>query len=75
LIIVSKNTDFRERSFVDGHPPKVIWLDVGNAGTKQVAELLRENRDRIQAFGRQGPAARMLSPRPVRSIAYELTID
>jgi predicted nuclease of predicted toxin-antitoxin system len=29
LIIVSKDTDFRERSFVDGHPPKVIWLDVG----------------------------------------------
>ncbi len=30
--IVSKDTDFRERSFVEGHPPKVIWLDVGNAG-------------------------------------------
>jgi predicted nuclease of predicted toxin-antitoxin system len=53
LIIVSKDTDFRERSFVDGHPPKVIWLDVGNAGTNQVTELLRENRDRIQAFEEQ----------------------
>ena len=31
--IVSKDTDFRERSFVEGFPPKVIWLDVGNAGT------------------------------------------
>jgi predicted nuclease of predicted toxin-antitoxin system len=26
--IVSKDTDFRERSFVEGFPPKVIWLDV-----------------------------------------------
>ena len=23
--IVSKDTDFRERSFVEGFPPKVIW--------------------------------------------------
>jgi predicted nuclease of predicted toxin-antitoxin system len=53
LIIVSKDTDFRERSFVSGHPPKVIWLDVGNAGTDKVAELLRENRDRIQRFEEQ----------------------
>jgi predicted nuclease of predicted toxin-antitoxin system len=30
--IVSKDTDFRERSFVEGFPPKIIWLDVGNAG-------------------------------------------
>jgi predicted nuclease of predicted toxin-antitoxin system len=31
--IVSKDTDFRERSYVEGFPPKIIWLDVGNAGT------------------------------------------
>ena len=31
--IISKDTDFRERSFVRGAPPKVIWLDVGNVGT------------------------------------------
>ena len=33
LAIVSKATDFRERSYVEGFPPKIIWLDVGNAGT------------------------------------------
>ena len=38
--IVSKDTDFRERSFVEGFPPKVIWLDVGNAGTTAIADLL-----------------------------------
>jgi len=53
LMIVSKDTDFRERSFVEGFPPKVIWLDVGNANTTQVAELLRKQRDRVQAFGNQ----------------------
>jgi predicted nuclease of predicted toxin-antitoxin system len=38
---VSKDTDFRERSYVEGSPPKVVWLDVGNAGTDAIEELLR----------------------------------
>ena len=36
FVIASKDTDFRERSFVEGSPPKVIWLDVGNAGTRWI---------------------------------------
>ena len=28
FMIVSKDTDFRERSYVEGFPPKTIWLDV-----------------------------------------------
>jgi predicted nuclease of predicted toxin-antitoxin system len=50
LTIVSKDTDFRERSYVEGPPPKVIWLDVGNAGTTQIAELLRRERERAERF-------------------------
>ena len=38
LVIVSKDTDFRERSYVEGFPPKVIWLDVGNAGRRAIAD-------------------------------------
>ena len=48
--IVSKDTDFRERSFVEGAPPKVIWLDVGNAGTAVIVFLLRQELQRILAF-------------------------
>ena len=48
--IVSKDTDFRERSYVEGFPPKVIWLDVGNAGTGAIAALLRGERERIERF-------------------------
>jgi len=43
---VSKDTDFRERSFVEGFPPRIIWLDVGNAGTRSIADLLRRERHR-----------------------------
>jgi predicted nuclease of predicted toxin-antitoxin system len=48
--IVSKDIDFRERSYVEGAPPKVVWLDVGNAGTPEIAELLRRERQRIERF-------------------------
>lgn len=50
LMIVSKDNDFRQRAFVLGPPPKVIWLDVGNARTSAVATLLLANLERIERF-------------------------
>jgi predicted nuclease of predicted toxin-antitoxin system len=47
---VSKDSDFRERSYVEGAPPKVVWLDVGNAGTDAIAGLLRMHRQTIAGF-------------------------
>jgi len=40
--IVSKDNDFRQRSFLEGSPPKIVWLSVGNAGTALIALLLRQ---------------------------------
>ena len=48
--IVSKDSDFRQRAFLEGPPPKVIWLSVGNAGTSAIAGLLRSTLARIQTF-------------------------
>lgn len=53
FIIASKDTDFRERSTVEGFPPKMIWLDVGNAGTVVIANLLRQERERVIEFEKQ----------------------
>ena len=39
LTIVSKDNDFRQRSFLAGFPPKVVWLNVGNAGTRAIEAL------------------------------------
>jgi predicted nuclease of predicted toxin-antitoxin system len=50
LMIVSKDNDFRQLSFLHGPPPKVVWLSVGNAGTDVIGDLLRRSRDRIAAF-------------------------
>ena len=49
--IVSKDNDFRQRAFLSGPPPKVIWLDVGNAGTEQIVELLRARAPEVNRFG------------------------
>lgn len=54
--LVSKDSDFRDRSFVKGAPPKVVWLDVKNAGTESIADLLRENRERVSAFAESSDA-------------------
>jgi len=48
--ILSKDDHFRQFSFAFGHPPKVVWLDVGNAATEGVAELLLHNEKRLDAF-------------------------
>ena len=50
LAIVSKDTDFRERSALEGFPPKVIWLDVGNAGTADIANLLQREQANLATF-------------------------
>lgn len=50
FVIVSKDDDFRQLSFLRGHPPKVVWLTVGNAGTAVIAELLLRNQERLAAF-------------------------
>ena len=48
--LVSKDNDFRQLSFLNGPPPKVIWLSVGNARTDAIAALLIRNRERVDAF-------------------------
>ena len=42
--------DFRQRSFLFGHPPKIVWLRVGNCSTKAIEALLRSRAADIEAF-------------------------
>jgi predicted nuclease of predicted toxin-antitoxin system len=38
--IVSKDSDFQERSVLRGHPPKVVWLRAANSTTALIENLL-----------------------------------
>ena len=57
LSIVSKDSDYHQRSFVFGPPPKVIWLRIGNKSTLQIEQLLRSRLAEIEAFGENPDAA------------------
>ena len=48
--LVSKDADFHQRSLVLGHPPKVVFLRIGNCPTDQVIHLLRINQPLMSAF-------------------------
>ena len=48
--IVSKDADFHQRSFVHGHPPKVVWLRFGNCSTERMIASLRRHVGDLLAF-------------------------
>jgi len=50
FVIVSKDSDFHQRSFVFGFPPKVIWIRRGNCPTTDIEKVLREHRSSILEF-------------------------
>ncbi|WP_323130066.1 DUF5615 family PIN-like protein [Microcystis aeruginosa] len=37
----SKDADFHQRSLLYGHPPKFIYLRIGNSSTAKIIEILR----------------------------------
>jgi predicted nuclease of predicted toxin-antitoxin system len=63
FLLVSKDTDFYERSVLYGAPPKVIWLRIGNSTVRETADLLRSQYIRIRRFN-DDPAASFL---PIRT--------
>ena len=40
-----------------GPPPKVVWLRLGNGPTAEVAQVLRDYSEAIEAFVADGDAA------------------
>ena len=59
LMIISKDSDFQQRALLYGHPPKVIWVRLGNCTTAAVAGLLRMRHGDVLAF-EADPAASFL---------------
>ena len=51
FVILSKDSDFHQRSLLYGHPPKFIYLRIGNCPTSRIVQILRDNLDIINQFG------------------------
>ncbi len=50
LSIVSKDSDFQQRSLLFGAPPKVISLRVGNCPSSRIEKLLRDHSVSLHTF-------------------------
>jgi predicted nuclease of predicted toxin-antitoxin system len=51
FVLVSKDSDFYQRSLVYGHPPKFVYLRIGNSPTSKIVRILKDNFDTIVQFG------------------------
>ena len=50
MTIVSKDSDFYQRSLLEGPPPKVVWIQRGNCSTRSIETLLRRHRAELESF-------------------------
>jgi predicted nuclease of predicted toxin-antitoxin system len=63
FVIVSRDSDFQERSLVAGHPPQVVWLKIPNRSKTVVHNILLDHRSEIeQALLEQNLACVEISP-------------
>ena len=62
--VVSKDTDFYQRSIIFGHPPKFIWLRVGNGPTSLITNLLRSRCELIREFIQSETESLLILERP-----------
>ncbi|HWB55195.1 MAG TPA: DUF5615 family PIN-like protein [Tepidisphaeraceae bacterium] len=51
FVILTKDEDFQILSFTRGHPPKVVWLRLGNGPTEQLVAVIKQYRQIIEDFG------------------------
>jgi len=48
--IVSKDSDFQERSQIAGSAPRVVWIRRGNCSTQEIEAMLRKHALRVAAL-------------------------
>lgn len=60
--IVSKDSDFQQRSLLHGAPPKFIWVRVGNCTTKRIESLLRRYSAAIHTFDMDDSKSHLMVP-------------
>jgi len=49
--IVSKDSDFYQRSLLYGHPPKLVWLRIGNCNRDILVALMIKYKEQIYLLG------------------------
>jgi predicted nuclease of predicted toxin-antitoxin system len=60
--IVTKDSDFDQRAFLLGPPPKVVWVHLGNCTTRDVEQLLNGRAQDLADFHADAQAALLILP-------------
>ena len=50
FMLVSKDSDFQQRSLLYGPPPKIVWLRLGNCTRQQLVRLITDHERDIRAL-------------------------
>ncbi len=61
--VVTKDADFNEMAVLNGSPPKIIWLQLGNCTTSDVEAAFRSNSAAILEFCDDESASTLMIPR------------
>ena len=56
-VILSKDADFHQMSFLYGPPPKVVWIRRGNCSTSEILKILRGHVEDLVAFDENSETA------------------
>lgn len=48
--ILTFDSDFIDISVLNGFPPKIIWLRIGNSSTESIIKIIRNNNSTIKEF-------------------------
>lgn len=57
LVLVTRDQDFERLSVARGAPPKVVWIDIHNARSSEVASLLLQRAPLLARFAADPDAA------------------
>ena len=60
--ILTKDTDFQHRSLLEGGPPKIILVRLGNCTTDRVEIIVRNSLNAIDAFMIDADSALLVIP-------------
>lgn len=52
-VLVTRDADFHRLSLLNGAPPKVVWLRIGNCTTSDIVRLLTEHAEAVRQFEAQ----------------------
>jgi len=56
FVVVTKDSDFHERTLLAGGPPKVVWIRRANCSTAEIAAILSRHAEDMRALERDEQA-------------------